>query len=996
MRCLRSRRCERRKLPPGYVPFGRSLHTRRKLAVCYTRTCNGPVEGPDKEKCERSVLCSLFFQRTTLLTDLSSSLASPNQPVEHLERQEDLWSAPGDTDLPSGSWSPSSRVISSFTSADDEMSPTRSTTLPASERTSEDFNTSPPKFAERKGQVEPNNPSRLQLANKGLVEESDPDFPLPGDERRLETTNLIYTRDIEMGRLELSKQPRTMADRRFRSTLPETSDDERIEISNPGPLNYGEEMLDEEFNSILPATQICPPRLAENWRIDALDCNSPQSDERLNNSIESNSPHFGEELQDEVAPPRISRINPLNDSPSPLSGKKRKRHSENETNGPLSPYPALNLISMHNSHLPVPPGNGILCRLCQKPIIDIRRHMKQVHIVDFSVIKDPILLAVLKSCASIQIVTSASSALGEHLGALPNVISNGNFEEIYPEHQKSADRSKVYYGIDVKHFQRILPELVDISHDMDERALEREQNSYRTLVEAGEMAHDFHNSSKDPMSLARQYARFIIDTHNGSITLLHFISKPRIAGFFKFMQWWGQSAGSIYNKLTYFKRLIRALWSKESEISSLKFAGILPNSGDWEAVIQFLKEKSSNFKKQLEGAKIGTVDDLRDEGKWLSQEEGALVVSKCWSTLADLLPSFESNTVSRNACSIHKATLFQSTIMVLLPFFCLGGQRSSVTTQFSEETLTLSPDDSDQCGFLHPIREKTKRDSMMTRIPICNEFGTVLSFFKKKVRPVLLGKNPVSATFLAENGSPITSQAASRRVQKLICSIVPSSDKVGYASIRRIIPSWINREKPIHLIEHQDFWNNYVKLANTSIKILTKHYIRTDNSRALESTIEDTIQVLWGAEPGVRHDRELVTARMAVFNDGLRTSITPISAPRVPQPVRVETTRFLMPMNSIASEIRTAAEEPPGTVQKLSYHSDEPIEKPVREGRQGTARMIAKITEIPVRLTRQAKVTALSRITPDPTLIPEKLKCGKCLKGFINLANLERHILTCK
>ena len=57
-----------------------------------------------------------------------------------------------------------------------------------------------------------------------------------------------------------------------------------------------------------------------------------------------------------------------------------------------------------------------------------------------------------------------------------------------------------------------------------------------------------------------------------------------------------------------------------------------------------------------------------------------------WALLASLLPHFK-DTQADDPTSLSNGTKFQTAAMVLLPFFCLGGQRASVATQFSETSL---------------------------------------------------------------------------------------------------------------------------------------------------------------------------------------------------------------------------------------------------------------------------------------------------------------------
>lgn len=148
----------------------------------------------------------------------------------------------------------------------------------------------------------------------------------------------------------------------------------------------------------------------------------------------------------------------------------------------------------------------------------------------------------------------------------------------------------------------------------------------------------------------------------------------------------------------------------------------------------------------------------------------------------------------------------------------------------------------------------------MTKIPICEDFIPVIEFQRQIVRPILIDSpdSAVTAFFITRNGIPISSRTSSKLVRDYIAAIIPHSNHVGWAAIRRIIPSWINKYKPIQSAENNQFWSNYAVLANTSVEILKKHYIRTDDSADLIPTINDIQQILWGKNPEIIASRNLV------------------------------------------------------------------------------------------------------------------------------------------
>ena len=148
----------------------------------------------------------------------------------------------------------------------------------------------------------------------------------------------------------------------------------------------------------------------------------------------------------------------------------------------------------------------------------------------------------------------------------------------------------------------------------------------------------------------------------------------------------------------------------------------------------------------------------------------------------------------------------------------------------------------------------------MAKIPICEDFIPVIEFQRQIIRPILINSpdSSITAFFITKNGIPISSRTSSKLVRDYIGAIIPHSNHVGWASIRRIIPSWINKYKPIQNVDNMQFWSNYAVLANTSVEVLKRHYIRNDDSVNLIPTINDIQQILWGNNPEIIAGRNLV------------------------------------------------------------------------------------------------------------------------------------------
>ena len=82
----------------------------------------------------------------------------------------------------------------------------------------------------------------------------------------------------------------------------------------------------------------------------------------------------------------------------------------------------------------------------------------------------------------------------------------------------------------------------------------------------------------------------------------------------------GAGFQNIYNKLTYLKRMVRALVGGSRHSF---FAICRQNSQQRELVIQFLIQKSSDNKKQVDGTNSRQWKPFEMMGNWLTPEEGA-------------------------------------------------------------------------------------------------------------------------------------------------------------------------------------------------------------------------------------------------------------------------------------------------------------------------------------------------------------------------------------
>lgn len=350
--------------------------------------------------------------------------------------------------------------------------------------------------------------------------------------------------------------------------------------------------------------------------------------------------------------------------------------------------------------------------------------------------------------------------------------------------------------------------------------------------------------------------------------MVHFISYERLLGYIEFCDWWGYACNTIYNKLMYLIKWLKFIQGNQKHIPELNFEGQpLIADATWANLLLQMHQLACDFKIQKNHKQVDSISQLTKYGKWLTRSQGATVVKRVWNSLDDIITQFDSGTIPDDEI-VDLAFDFQTLILVLLPFFAIGGQRASVYTQFTDSSyeLELNPEIDAIC-FFTPMNEKVPRNRMMPRIPINAEFAELFEFFKTDIRPILLGDSEnIAAYFLTRTGLPLSSQVGSTCVQKFIASVYSECSRVGWGAIRRIIPTWLNAELPINDPRNNTFWSLYANLANTSIDILKRNYIRTDDSLQLTETIRTLNEVLWS------DDTELIEVRNRVLERVRRTS----------------------------------------------------------------------------------------------------------------------------
>ena len=405
MRCHKVSKGKRRKLPMGYAPSGLALTTRRKLALCSTRSCNGPLPCETKAHVESA------------LTYPNQPAAPPSHATSHVNPLAPLVAsrvAPLTT--------PPAALLASGSLASDSSASifAATSTIPVA---SAPFDASSP-FA---------SVSFDSLAFFAAAS------PSPSESAHPATSHVTHIAPLVASLAAPLTDP-PAASGSFASAF---------SIASTFP--------------VAPAPfETTPPFATVSFDSPALFAAAAAA---------STSPSAN-------APPATSA------SPAALGPSATCAPST------LVMFAIPTIAQPYESRSDAPiatcspgPINCQLCRLCLKRIKDIKRHLIDFHKVDLKQINDPLLVSVLKSCASTPFNNANDNSLKEYLGDVPSIVMNCDFSFLYPEHsQTTTGRCPQYAGIESDKFAQMLPDLIRISKDLGERALDREQSDYQQLV----------------------------------------------------------------------------------------------------------------------------------------------------------------------------------------------------------------------------------------------------------------------------------------------------------------------------------------------------------------------------------------------------------------------------------------------------------------------------------------------------------------------------------
>ena len=433
MRCHKVSKGKRRKLPMGYAPSGLALTTRRKLALCSTRSCNGPLPCETKAHVESA------------LTYPNQPAAPPSHATSHVNPLAPLVAsrvAPLTT--------PPAALLASGSLASDSSASifAATSTIPVA---SAPFDASSP-FA---------SVSFDSLAFFAAAS------PSPSESAHPATSHVTHIAPLVASlAAPLTDPPAASGSFASAFSIASTSPVASTPFETTPPFASGSFASAFSIASTFPVApapfETTPPFATVSFDSPALFAAAAAA---------STSPSAN-------APPATSA------SPAALGPSATCAPST------LVMFAIPTIAQPYESRSDAPiatcspgPINCQLCRLCLKRIKDIKRHLIDFHKVDLKQINDPLLVSVLKSCASTPFNNANDNSLKEYLGDVPSIVMNCDFSFLYPEHsQTTTGRCPQYAGIESDKFAQMLPDLIRISKDLGERALDREQSDYQQLV----------------------------------------------------------------------------------------------------------------------------------------------------------------------------------------------------------------------------------------------------------------------------------------------------------------------------------------------------------------------------------------------------------------------------------------------------------------------------------------------------------------------------------